>query len=753
MARYKKISSHNRDQKSLFLFLVSSVPLVLISIGDIIRFFFHLLFSLFFISYNIIKITVQETRQGINDWIKEKTPKVKVPMVELPHISLPAITLPTLPTFSLPSLRFPRTAVLYRRRKQQDLWKSFFLGVVVTALLLFVPYTAYQWLASLPNPYLLTHKDLEVTTKIFDRNGILLYEIYADQNRTPLALADIPEHVKQATIAIEDRDFYRHQGFSLRGIVRAIVQTKLHGKLQGGSTITQQLMKSSLLTPEITLSRKQILEMYLNQVPYGGTAWGIEAASQTYFGKSAKNLTLAQAALLAGLPAAPTENSPFGSHPQNTFERQKEVLRRMREDGYITKEEASMALSEKITFASPNIPIRAPHFVLYVKDLLERRYGTRFVDRGGLRIKTSLDVTIQEKAEEILRSHVAQLSYLRVGNGAALITNPKTGEILAMVGSKDYFNIKDEGNVNVTTSLRQPGSAIKVVNYAAALENGFTAASLLDDSPIVYQIPGTTPYAPVNYDSKFHGVTPLRYALGNSYNIPAVKVLAKIGVHAMIEKGRMMGIESWEDESRYGLSLTLGGGEVTMLDMAKVFGTLANDGKRQDLLPVLEITDYTGRVVERNALKPPVFAVKPEAAWILGNILSDNIARTAAFGPSSALVVDGKTVSVKTGTSNDKRDNWTIGYTPSYVVAVWVGNNNNNPMDPYFTSGVTGAAPIWHDITSELLKGKPDEVLVKPDTVTSVPCYYGRIEYFMTGTEPPFGRCGSLPTPSPTPKK
>ena len=691
--------------------------------------------------------------------------------VQLPHITLPTITLPKFPTLSLPSVRLAPTAVLYRRRGRQDAWKSFFLGVLVTGMFLFIPYTAYQWLQALPNPYLLSHRDLEVTTKIFDRNGILLYEIYADQNRTPLALGDIPEYVKSATIAMEDKDFYQHQGFSLKGILRAIIQTKFNGQLQGGSTITQQLIKSSLLSPEQTIARKikeillafwaeriysknQILEMYLNQVPYGGTAWGIEAASQTYFGKSAKNLSLGEASVLAGLPAAPSEYSPFGNHPERAYQRQKEVLRRMVEDGYITRDQAQGALGEKLTFASPKIPIRAPHFVLYVKDLLERRYGPRLVERGGLRITTSLDITIQEKTQDILRSHIASLTNLRVGNGAALVTNPKTGEILAMVGSKDYFNLLDQGNVNVTTSLRPPGSSIKVVNYAAALENGFTAGTLLDDSPIVYKIPGSESYAPVNYDGKFHGTTPLRYALGNSYNIPAVKTLAKIGVHTMIEKGRRMGIESWEDESRYGLSLTLGGGEVTILDMARVFGTLANGGKQEDLLPILEVTDYTGRSIEKNMPKTPVAAVKPEIAWILSNILSDNIARTAAFGPDSALVIPGKTVSVKTGTSNDKRDNWTVGFTPSYVVAVWVGNNDNSPMDPLLTSGITGAAPIWHDVMLELLKDKQDDVPIKPDTVIAIPCYYGRIEYFIQETQPAFGRCAPIPspTPSPTPK-
>jgi membrane peptidoglycan carboxypeptidase len=403
-------------------------------------------------------------------------------------------------------------------------------------------------------------------------------------------------------------------------------------------------------------------------------------------------------------------------------------------------------------FAPQKTAIHAPHFVMYVKDLLEKEYGPRLVEQGGLRITTSLDLPIQEKAEDIVRSQIASLAALQVGNGAALITIPKTGEILAMVGSHDYFDIAHDGNVNVTTALRQPGSSIKVVNYAAALENVFTAATILDDSPVVYQTPGSPPYAPVNYDGKFHGPVPLRYALANSYNVPAVKTLAKIGVPAMVVKGTAMGIESWNDPSRFGLSLTLGGGDVTMLDMARVFGTLANGGNRLDLTPILKVTDYAGNVLEENRGLIEIPAVKPEVAWILSNILSDNTARIPAFGPNSSLVIQGKTVPVKTGTTNDKRDNWTIGYTPSFVTVVWVGNNNNAPMNPTLTSGITGAAPIWHDIMAELLKNKPDEIPATPSGVIAIPCYYGRTEYFIKGTEPPGGRCSPLPASTVSPR-
>lgn len=732
----------------------------LIVVGDAVRAAVRLTTTNLAALPSIILAIVREMRRRVPrvQLPRIKLPRIKLPHVKIPLVNLPRITLPVRPTA-------PRKP---EQRSSADRMKSFVAGVAVTILFFLVPYNGYQFLLSLPNPHLLSRRDLEVTTKIFDRNGALLYEIYADQNRTPVPLSEIPQFVKDATVAIEDQDFYRHSGISFRGILRAVREILLNNRVQGGSTITQQLIKSALLTPEVKLSRKirevvlafwaeriysknEILEMYLNQVPYGGTAWGIEAAAQTYFGRSVREVNLAEAALLAGLPAAPTEYSPFGSHPEKAFERQAEVIRRMVEDRTITREEGEEALLEEVQLVTPRIAIRAPHFVMYVKNLLEGRYGTRVVERGGLRITTSLDITMQEKAEDILRTQVESLSRLRVGNGGTVVTNPKTGEVLAMVGSKNYFDLPQEGNVNVATSHRQPGSSIKVVTYAAALEHGFTAATVIDDSPVVYRTPGSPPYAPVNYDSKFHGPTPLRYALGNSYNIPAVKTLATIGLPTMMDTARAMGIDSWEDASRYGLSLTLGGGEVTMLEMAEVYGTLANGGRHLDLLPVLEVTDYTGRVIEKNRPKTGTQAVKAETAWILTNILSDNAARTAAFGPSSTLVVRDHTVAVKTGTSNDKRDNWTIGYTPSLLAAVWVGNNNNAPMDPYLTSGITGAAPIWHDLMTEFLAEASNEEWKQPEGIVTVPCYFGRQEYFIRGTQPKSGRCGPLPTPSATP--
>ncbi|OGG34957.1 hypothetical protein A2363_01920 [Candidatus Gottesmanbacteria bacterium RIFOXYB1_FULL_47_11] len=778
MARRNNPNKSAQSQETWALRFIAFILTAFIIVGDVIRYPFRLLWRLLQSWGRTTAQYINRSASGLCDIGKKipgRTRKKPSIYLHLPHISLPHIGIPRLPRVSFPEISFPKfqipkwkkPAVKLASSKPEQI-KSFIAGMCITILFFLIPYESYRWLQTLPNPQLLTRRDLAVTTKIFDRNGILLYEIYTNQNRTPLPLSDIPRFVQEATIAIEDKNFYRHPGFSLSGILRAARETVLNHRIQGGSTITQQLIKSALLSPEVTFTRKlkelilafwaeriytkdQLLEMYLNQVPYGGTAWGVEAASQTYFGKSVKNLNLAEATLLAGLPAAPSEYSPFGTHPEKAFERQRETLRRMKEDRYISAQEETKALATPIRFAAQNTAIRAPHFVMYVKNLLEKTYGPRLVEQGGLRITTSLDLSIQEKVEDILKNQIDSLASLAVGNGAALVTSPKTGEILAMVGSRDYFDATHDGNVNVTTSLRQPGSSIKAINYAAALENGFTAATILDDSPVVYKTPGSPSYAPVNYDGKFHGFVPLRYALANSYNIPAVKTLAKIGVPAMVTKGKQMGIQSWDNSERFGLSLTLGGGEVTMLDMARAYGSLADGGKRHSIVPILEVTDYAGRVLERRSPKNGVQAVTPGVAWILTNILSDNTARMSAFGPNSALVIPGKTVAVKTGTTDSKRDNWTIGYTPSLLTVVWVGNNNNAPMNPYLTSGVTGAAPIWHDIMAELLKNTPDEVMPKPEDIIALPCYFGRTEYFVKGTEPVGGRCAPIPTPSVTP--
>lgn len=617
----------------------------------------------------------------------------------------------------------------------------------------------------LPNPKYLTRRDLAVTTKLYDRNDQLLYEFYREQNRTPLALRDIPKHVIDATIATEDKEFYLHKGFSLSGVTRAVIHNIRSENQEGGSTITQQLIRSAYLSPEKTVVRKlkeialsvwaeryytkdQILEMYLNQVPYGGTAWGIEAAAQTYFGKSAKDVTLSEAAYLAGLPAAPSAYSPYTAEAHLARDRQHYVLSRMVANGFISQTQADDAAKEPVNIRPATTAIAAPHFVMYVRELLNQAYGQTFVATAGLRIKTTLDLKLQTSLQNIVVDRVESLQYLSVGNGALLVTDPKSGEILAMVGSHDYFDTQYDGNVNVTTAHRQPGSSIKVVTYAAALQQGFTAASLLEDTPVSYTVEGQPPYRPVNYDGKFHGYVPLRVALGSSYNIPAVRVLNKIGIQSMIDQGRRMGITSWTDPSKYGVSLTLGGGEVTMLEMATVYGTLANQGKRHDLTPFLSISDYRGETIPNPYATGEIQAVPAGVAFILSHILSDNAARTPAFGSNSTLVLRGKTAAVKTGTSDNKRDNWTIGYTPNVVVTVWVGNNDNSPMHPQLTSGITGAAPIWHDVMEELLKKTDDTPFPQPDDIVAMPCY-GRTEYFLIGTQPK-GGCPTPPQASPT---
>lgn len=629
-------------------------------------------------------------------------------------------------------------------------------------------------LKDIPDPSSLSKRVPEVSTKIYDRNGNLLYKIYKDQNRTIIPLGQIPDTVRLSTLAAEDAEFYSHPGFSVKGIFRALINNAKNGQTQGGSTITQQLVKNTLLTPEKTLTRKireiilsveieasytkdQILEMYLNEVSYGGTAYGIEEASESYFGKNVGKLDLAEAALLAGLPKSPTTFSPFGSNPELAFERQREVLRLMRINGYITREQESAAAAQKLHFASKRTEIKAPHFVMYIRQMLVDKYGEEVVEKGGLEVTTSLDLSIQNMSEKTVKEEVDKLKPLHVGNGAALVINPQTGEILAMVGSKDYFDVENDGNVNVLTSLRQPGSSIKVVNYAYALANGTTLASIIDDSPITFYTPGAPPYSPVNYDGKYRGPVTIRTALAESRNIPAVKVLASYGVQKMIDQGQKMGITTWTDPSNYGLSLTLGGGAVKAVELAKVYATLANYGKTPELMPILEIKNYKGQILEKNS---PVTeqTIDSRIAFLLTDVLKDNNARAPEFGFNSYLVVKNHPeVAVKTGTSNDLRDNWTVGYNQNYLVLTWVGNNDNSPMSKV-ASGVTGASPIWNKIISTIIYNDPSIDWKIPAGVSRItictngylPCNgcQTRQEWFLDEAGP-IKRCLPVQTPAP----
>ncbi len=638
-------------------------------------------------------------------------------------------------------------------RNRIKLILGIFLLLVLTGFTLFIYYFIFH---NLPTPQSLkNYKIIPLSTHIYDRNGKMLYEIYRDQNRTPVKLKELPKHIAQSTIAIEDKDFYTHNGIApVSGIFRAVREAIVNQSIQGGSTLTQQLVKGSLLTSERTIQRKlkemvlalqtektftkeQILELYLNQIPYGGSAYGIEEASKKYFDKPAKKLTLEEAALLAGLPQAPTLYSPL-LNPDKATWRRNTVLDKMFEQGFINKKELDTAKKTKLHISPPKTPIKAPHFVFYVKNLLENQYDIKQVEEGGLRVYTTLDLDIQASAEAILKEELEKVKDLRVSNGAILVTRPTTGEILSMVGSEDYF-ATPSGAFNVTTALRQPGSSIKPLNYAVGLDRKLvTPATIFLDVQTCFNPAGAPKqYCPVNYDGRFHGPVRLRAALANSYNIPAVKMLAMNGVEEFVASASAFSITSFKEPDRYGLSLTLGGGEIRMTEMAQAFSSFANQGKVKNLNSILKVVDKNGKVLYeftdnnyvkdvKKPIKMPTFltikgnqAISRETAFLISHILLDNAARAPAFGTSSDLVIPKKTVSVKTGTTDDKKDNWTIGYTPNFLTAVWVGNNDNTPMHPYLSSGITGASPIWNRVMTMLLENQPDLWPIKPDTVVS----------------------------------
>ncbi len=642
------------------------------------------------------------------------------------------------------------------------------LGLVLFTGLLFAWYAK-----DLPRPDKVQRQE-GFSTVILDRNGESLYDVYQNQNRIQVAFSDIPEYLRQATVAIEDKEFYQHQGLSTPGIARALVSIVLFHNFQGGSTLTQQLVKNVLLTQERTLPRKikeailsiqierkytkdQILQMYLNEAPYGGTAVGVEAASEYYFGKHVKELNLVESAIIAGLPQSPTGYSPFGKDPTAYVWRAQQVLRRMREDGYISpiQEAEARKMLNSVSFTKTDNSLRAPHFVQYVKDQLIEKFGEKMVEAGGLKVTTTLDWKLQEKAQKIVADEVAKVKYLNVSNGAAIVIDPTSGEILAMVGSKDYSATDSSGfkfNV-VTQGLRQPGSSIKPITYATAFKKGYTPATLLLDVDTKYPSgdPAKPEYNPKNYDGKFRGPIQLRYALGNSINTIAVKVSALVGIKDVLRTAFDMGVTTLEPTNenmkRFGLSLTLGGGEVKLIDLTSAFGVLATAGMREEPVAILKVEDAKGKVLYEYKAPGARRVLNADIAYLISDILSDNGARKEVFGDRSYLVIPGRTVAVKTGTTDDKRDNWTIGYTTNRVVGVWVGNNDNTAMNPLLASGVTGAAPIWNQIIREAIKDLPDKPFPKPDNIMEmdIDAYGGgtpvdgtptRKERFIKGTEP-----------------
>lgn len=642
-----------------------------------------------------------------------------------------------------------------------------FVGVVCLILLSLVVLPIFVF--NLPSPDKLVRRD-GFSTKIYDRNEVLLYDIFSNQQRTPAKWEDIPVYLKKATVATEDKNFYKHQGFDIWGILRGFSRIITAGRVQGGSTLTQQLTKTVLLSSDRTIARKlkefiltsqierkytkdQILQMYLNEVPYGGTAVGVGAASEAYFGKSVRDLTLVESAILAGLPQRPTAYSPYGTDPKAYITRTEYVLRRMREDGYVTKDQEAESLKQLsgIKFAGRDAGFKAPHFVMYVKSLLEEKYGSSAVEGGGLKVVTSLDWDLQEKAQLAVSEEIAKVENLHITNGAAVVINPQNGQILSMVGSKDFGAQDYDGQVNVTLSRRQPGSSIKPVTYLTGLKKGYTAATVFADVPTVFPGGiGQPDYKPVSYDGKYRGPVQMRYALGNSLNIPAVKMLALIGVKDMLQTAYDLGLTTLEptkqNMERFGLSLTLGGGEVRLLDLTLAYSAFANRGKRFDPVAILKVEDAKGQVLEEYKESEGRQIVDPGEAYIISSILSDNNARSEVFGTSSYLNVPGWDVAVKTGTTNDLRDNWTVGWNPNTIVGVWVGNNDNTPMKKV-ASGVTGASPIWRKIINAALSGKPNLKFEMPqnvvsaqvDSVSGYPSHDGypsRTEYFVKGTEP-----------------
>ena len=614
------------------------------------------------------------------------------------------------------------------------------LSIVLLSLLAtIVSVVGYSYIASqLPSPEELQRRSFTfASSQIYDRNGRLMWELMDPTagRRTWVPLSRVGPYVQRATIATEDRYFYANVGVDPIAIARAVYYNVSEGEIvTGGSTITQQLARNVLLSPEEraqeTLIRKireavlavelfrrypkdTILEIYLNQIYYGNLAYGIEAASQTYFGRPAADLTLAEATLLAGLPQSPAVYDPF-TNPEVARTRQRVVLNLMVEAGYITPAQSVAAYQETLQYAPPLTQFEAPHFITYVRQLIETRYGPDLLyHEPGIRVQTTLDPRIQAIAEEEVVNQVDALQGKDATNGAVVVLNAKTGEILAMVGSKDFNDETIAGQVNVALRPRQPGSAIKPLTYLAAFEHGWTPSTLTMDVPVEYPDGGGGSYRPTNYDGKFRGPVLVRGALANSLNIPALKALEFVGIPALKEMAQRLGITTLTRDD-YGLSLTLGGGEVTLLELTGAYQAMANGGRRVAPVAILRVTDGLNRVIEEYRPPEGSYVLRAEHAYLVTHILADNQARTPLFGPNSPLRLS-RPAAVKTGTTDNYRDSWAVGYTPDIVVGVWVGNSDNRVM--HGVSGVNGAGPIWHNVMERSLEGVPVRDFIRPPTV------------------------------------
>jgi len=591
---------------------------------------------------------------------------------------------------------------------------------------------AYLYFYVAPSVNTLSQENIRQTTNIYDRTGQhVLYELYGEENRKIVSHDEISDYMRVATIAAEDDAFYSHFGIDPKSIVRAMkVNYESESVQQGGSTITMQLAKNVFLTKERTLERKiaeailslklerhftkdEILDWYLNVVPYGSNAYGVQTASQVFFGKNASELSLDEAALLAAFPKATTFYSPHGSHREDLVERQKTILHRINELGLVDSAHIEEALQVDILSKVQEYKqdIQAPHFVMHVLEQLEKEYGRALLEIGGFEIRTTLDMELQQLAETSVREGVERNAQYNALNAALVAIDPKTGEVLAMVGSKDYFDSSIDGQVNVSTRPRQPGSAFKPFAYARAFELGFQPESVFFDVRTNFGPDGSgKDYIPQNYDGQFRGLVSMRQALAMSLNVPAVKALYLAGVQQTIDLAHRLGITTLNDRDRYGLSLVLGGGEITLLDGTSAFSVFANDGMRNSSTAILEIRTSTGGVFDE---KPKIQqqVLDQNIARKINSILSDNTARTPVFGGRSPLYIPGRTVAAKTGTTQEYRDGWTMGYTPSLAAGVWAGNNDNTAMRPG-AAGVFVAAPIWNSFMKEALSRYPNESFV-----------------------------------------
>ncbi len=620
-----------------------------------------------------------------------------------------------------------------------------FFSLVGIAITIGFTLYVFWWISRLEIPSIdgFETRQVEQSTKIYDRTGeILLYNIYGDIRRTVVPLSEISRHIKNATIAIEDDEFYQHKGIRPKRIIKAVYDNITSNTSQGGSTLTQQVVKNIYLSREKTITRKikewilaialekrltkdEILSVYLNEMPYGGTIYGVQEASRYFYGKDASDVTLAEAAYLAALPQRPSYFSPHGKNFDKLEKRKNLVLDQMLKNNFITQQEYEQAKNEKVIFNKfKDKNILAPHFVFYIKKYLEEKYGEEIVKNGGLKVITTIDKDIQEIGERIINKYALQNEKKFNAENAALVAiDPKTGQILAMVGSRDYFDEEIDGKFNVATAHRQPGSTFKPLVYATAFEMGYTPETVVFD--LRTQFSTKCPpndftmendcYAPVNYDGKFQGPITLRNALAQSVNIPAIKVLHLVGVKKALEKARQMGIESLtKSATHYGLSLVLGGGEVTLLELTGAYASFANDGIYNKPVGILKVMDASGNTLEEYEPNPKRVLTE-NAARTISDILSDNTARAPAYGRRSFLYFKNRDVAAKTGTTNDFRDVWVVGYTPTLAVGTWAGNNDNSPIVKKVAGFVI--APMWRAFMDEVLPYVKNEKFKKPNSL------------------------------------